>query len=256
MRFETFLPCDLLKPFVSSFAIQEGSAETVYKVLPDTRLVIGFQYKGSISLVADDREDLLSPYGITGVADRFRMFKCVPDTGTVLVFFKVAGAAQFFKEPLHEFSGKSISLEHFASQSGLSLLQEQLQEAETDLKRIWLVENFLCSRISFGSQDNLISEALDHIQGRKGIIKMHLLIEKLHISKSPFEKRFRKIVGISPKKFASLVRLKHVLTLYQPGKSLTEIAYEAGYFDQAHFIKQFKIAAGETPEKYFSATHK
>jgi AraC-like DNA-binding protein len=59
-------------------------------------------------------------------------------------------------------------------------------------------------------------------------------------------------VGTSPKKFASIVRLKHVIHQYNPDHSLTELAYEAGFYDQAHFIKEFKLFTGATPEKFFS----
>jgi AraC-like DNA-binding protein len=65
------------------------------------------------------------------------------------------------------------------------------------------------------------------------------------------EKRFRQAVGTSPKKFASIVRFKHVIQRYDSGRSLTELAYEAGFYDQAHFIKEFKIFTGDTPEGFF-----
>jgi hypothetical protein len=48
MRFDTYLPCDALKPYVKTFVISENSDESTYKVLPDTGLVIGFQYKGRL----------------------------------------------------------------------------------------------------------------------------------------------------------------------------------------------------------------
>lgn len=183
--------------------------------------------------------------------DQFRLFKNAADTGTVLIFFKAGGAAQFFREPLHEFAGQSISLDNFIPGSELSLMQEQLQEIGTDAGRIRLMEQFLVSRIYSDSKDKLVLEAIRRIQLSKGNINMLELTKQLYISKSAFEKRFRKIAGTSPKKFASLVRFKDILANYQPYKSLTEIAYEAGFYDQSHFIKQFKTYTGETPENFF-----
>ena len=58
-------------------------------------------------------------------------------------------------------------------------------------------------------------------------------------------------MGASPKKFASIVRLKNLLQQYPNTGSLTELAYEAGFYDQAHFIKEFKAFTGDTPENYF-----
>ena len=84
----------------------------------------------------------------------------------------------------------------------------------------------------------------------KGTIRIKELNEKLFISQSPFEKRFRKVVGTSAKKFASIVRFNSVLDNMNETKSLTEICYENNFFDQAHFIKDFKKFTGNTPENF------
>ncbi len=67
-------------------------------------------------------------------------------------------------------------------------------------------------------------------------IRIKELNEKLFISQSSFEKRFRKVVGTTVKKFASIVRFNSVLNSLNNTKSLTEICYENNFFDQAHFI--------------------
>jgi AraC-like DNA-binding protein len=76
-------------------------------------------------------------------------------------------------------------------------------------------------------------------------------MEELHVSQSPLEKRFREAVGTSPKKFASIVRFKNLIRDRAPGSSLVELAYEGGFYDQSHFIKEFKNFTGDTPESYF-----
>ena len=253
---KAFLPCELLAPYIRMITIEESDNGSIYKVLPDTNLVMGFQYKGAIFSLEDEKADQLSFSGITGLPSHFRLFKTAPATGTVLVFFRETGAAMFFKEPLHEFSGKSISLDSFTLSSQLSLFQEKLQEVTTDIRRVQVVEEFLISRLQQQQKDLLVEQAIRYIYCSKGTIRIAELSKKLNTSKSPLEKRFRKTVGASPKKFASLVQLKNVLSLYQPKKSLTKIAYDAGFYDQAHFIKQFKIFTGETPEKFFSGNNK
>lgn len=52
------------------------------------------------------------------------------------------------------------------------------------------------------------------------------------------------------KKFASIVRFNKVLDNLNETKSLTEICYENHFFDQAHFIKDFKQFTGDTPENF------
>ena len=98
--------------------------------------------------------------------------------------------------------------------------------------------------------DKLIVEAVKLIYESKGSIKIKGLNEKLFISQSPFEKRFRKIVGTTPKKFSSIVRFNAVLDNISSGKSLTDLCYEYNFFDQAHLIKDFKQFTGDTPENF------
>jgi AraC-like DNA-binding protein len=96
----------------------------------------------------------------------------------------------------------------------------------------------------------LIIEAVKIIYQTKGTIRIKELNERLFISQSPFEKRFRKLVGATPKKFASIVRFNAVLDNLSNTKSLTDICYENNFFDQAHFIKDFKQYTGDTPENF------
>jgi YesN/AraC family two-component response regulator len=252
MKFNTYIPCDILKPFVKSFAVQESTIENTYKVLPDTSLVIGFQYRGRLSRIHNGQESSLSVSGVSGLADYSRTFKNSPRIGTVLIFFKEAGATPFFKQPLHELFRESVSLDNFMLRSELLCLEEQLAEAKTDTQRIASVEHFLISRMANTEPDKLVLAALSLIHKSKGNIRIKELMEQLHISQSPLEKRFRQAVGASPKKFASIVRLKNVIQQYNTVSSLTELGYETGFYDQAHFIKEFKTFTGDTPEKFFS----
>jgi len=234
-------------------AIQETDDEQTYKVLPGTSLVIGFQYKGRLSYLDNENEVMLAGSGITGLRDSYRIFKNSRNIGTVLVFFKEAGAAHFFKQPLHELFRESISLENFMLRSELLLLEERLFEAKTDATRIDIIEKFLISKLNPIKPDQLVLAALSLIHKSKGNIRIRELTEQLHISQSPLEKRFRSIVGTSPKKFASIVRLKNAIQQYSNKSSFTDLGYEAGFYDQAHFIKEFKIFTGLSPEKYFSS---
>jgi AraC-like DNA-binding protein len=252
MRFDTYIPSDVLKPYVKNFVISESEEEKIYKVLPETGLVIGFQYKGKLSHIDKEKEIHLSVSGVTGLRDSYRLFKNSPNTGTLLVFFKEAGAAVFFKQPVHELFRESVSLDNFMLRSELLILEEQINEARSDLEKINVVEQFLISRMNNTIQDNLVLSALALIHKSKGNIRIKELMKELHISQSPLEKRFRQVVGASPKKFASIVRLKHAIQNYDPQNSLTDLGYEAGFYDQAHFIKEFKNFTGESPENFLT----
>ena len=95
----------------------------------------------------------------------------------------------------------------------------------------------------------MIVEAVKRIYAASGKLRISDLSRELYISQSPFEKRFRRLVGTSPKKFASIVRFNAILTSLGQQKSLMEICHEHEFFDQAHFIKDFKRFTGDTPEQ-------
>ena len=252
MRFDIYAPCDALKPYIRHFAISESQQESHYKILPDTGVVIGFQYSGRLSYIADDHETPLSTAGITGINDRYRIFHNSPHVSSILVFFAEGGAAVFFRQPVDELFRESISLDNFMLNSELLLLEEQIQEAKSDRDRINLVERFLLSRMATVQPDQLVLAALGMIHCTWGTIRITEVAAALYVSQSTLERRFRNVVGSTPKKFASIVRFKHTLAHYKPETSLTDLGYDAGFYDQAHFIREFKTFTGETPEQFFS----
>lgn len=251
MALTTFIPSDILKPYIRLLVVSESTDETEYKVLPGTSLVMGFQYRGRLSTIENNTSTPLHTAGITGLQAQFRVFQNSGNIGTVLVFFNETGAAYFFKEPVNELFGESVSLENFVNKSRLNEIEEQLSEAQTHQQRINIIEQFLVTRLQPFQTDLLVQSAIHHIQSVKGNIRISELAKQLYTSKSPLEKRFRKIVGASPKKFASIVRFNALLKDYALEKTFTELGLEAGYFDQAHFIHDFKVFTGETPETYF-----
>jgi AraC-like DNA-binding protein len=251
LSYETYIPSDPLKPFIRLFTIQEGMEEATYDVLPGTGIVVGFQFKGRLFRIEEGNPVALDISGISGLADHHRVFRCLPGTGTILVEFREAGAAPFFGQPLHEVFRESVSLDHFILRSELLCLEEQLAEAPTNPERISRLEKFFLGRLRRTEPDKLVLAALSLIHTSKGRIRIKDLALQLHTSQSPLEKRFRAAVGASPKKFASIVRLKNVLLQYTAAGSLTELGYEAGFYDQAHFIREFKAFTGHTPEDFF-----
>lgn len=250
MRFEKIIPIDTLKPFVKYFVISENQTESEYKVFPSSGLVIGFQYRGQLFTIHNEVEHPLTSAGVTGIADSYKVFKNAPHIGTILVYFTEIGFTHFAAHPAHELFNQSISLDYIFDKNKVNETEERLSDAHSDQKRIEIIEQFLLTQLKDIQIDKLIVEAVRMIYQSKGNIKIKELNEKLAISQSPFEKRFRKTVGTSPKKFASIVRFNTVLDQLGQVKSLTEICYENNFFDQAHFIKDFRQYTGDTPEHF------
>ncbi|SMC88953.1 helix-turn-helix domain-containing protein [Pedobacter africanus] len=249
MRFEVYLPCRELLPYVKQLVISENENAATYTVLPDTALVIGFQYSGRLAYLNHGLKNPLSTAGVTGLRDTYRVFQNTAGVGSVLVVFRENGAARFLSTPLHELFGESLSLEHFFARQSLLELEENLVNCDSDIARIRLVENFLIAHLNERPADLLVVKALQYIHESKGTIRIAKLAAMLHTSASPLEKRFRLEVGASPKKFATIVRARYVLAAMEHGNQ-GYAEYLLAFYDQAHFIKDFKKFASVTPEQY------
>lgn len=250
MKFEKHIPTHRLKPYIKYYVVSEGDVQREYKVFPTSGLVIGFQYSGQLATIINNTENKLTTAGITGISDHYKIFKNLTRTGTVLVYFTEIGFTQFASHPSNELFNLSISLDNIFDKNKVSEVEEKLALAKSDKQRIKTVEQFLLSQLKNNETDRLIVEAIKLIYQSKGTIRIKDLNDKLCISQSPFEKRFRKVVGTTPKKFASIVRFNFVLNKLEDAKSITEICYENNFFDQAHFIKNFKQFTGNTPEGF------
>lgn len=251
MRFDKVIPTDKLKPYIKYFVISEDAVENTYKIFPSASMVIGFQYQGQLSLVKNDTEIGLTTAGITGISDSLCIFKNSRNIGTILVFFNAIGFTFFTSCPASEVFNQSVSLENIFDKYAINETEEKLSLAKTDRQRIQIVEQFLLSQLRHIQSDKLIIEAVKLIYDSNGTIKISDLNKRLFISPSPLEKRFKKLVGTTPKKFASLVRFNRVLdSIGDHPKSLTDICYENNFFDQAHFIKDFRQYTGDTPDHF------
>jgi AraC-like DNA-binding protein len=250
MRFDKFIPADPLKPYINYFVVSENPLEKEYKILPSPGLVIGFQYRGKLSTIENNKISKLAPSGITGISDAYKVFTNSAGIGTILVFFTAIGFTHFSSHPANELFNQSISLDPLFGKSVIDEVEEKLALAHTDKQRIQIVEKFLLSQLKDTQTDKLIVEAVKMIYQSKGTIRIKELSEKLFISQSPFEKRFRKLVGATPKKFSSIVRFNAVLKDLNSVKTLTQLCYQNNFFDQAHFIRDFKQFTGDTPENF------
>lgn len=248
------MPCEALRPFVERYAIVHAGDEVPFRVLPGTGSVMGFQFSGAMERLQAGTAQRLHRSGITGILGAAATFRNVPGTGTVLVHFREAGAAAFFPGPMHELFGQSLSLEQFMLRSELVLLEERLEEAATDPGRIAVVESFLLKRLRADAVDPLVARALALIHESKGMLRIAQLAASLHTSRSPLERRFRARVGATPKQYAGIVRMRHVLRTHVPGTAFLDTAIDAGFYDQAHFIKVFRDHTGEAPHRFFGTS--
>jgi AraC-like DNA-binding protein len=253
MKIEDFIPTESLQPFIKTFRIIESQKELANRVLPNTSLAIAFRFSGKNSYSIDTGENQLPQTTFSGLRKSVRIINYESNTSTLIVLFKECGAAAFFKEPLHELFEASIPLDCIISPSEIIIIEELLSSAQTNEQRVAIVEQFLIKRMNGHKLDQLIAKAIEEIHFAKGFLKIKELADHLYISHDAFEKRFRKIVGTTPKQFSSIVRLSSIISQGQNNPNLLDIIFEAGYYDQSHFNKDFKQFTGQTPTDFLKS---
>lgn len=253
MKIERFFPSPALQALVKEYIIVESDLETTSKVIPDTSVVMAFRYYGDVLKMEGERKEAIPATVVSGLRNSTRLFYYSKATANLLAVFKEGGINAFTRIPAHELFGLSISAENLFLPSDLNTLLEWLGEAERNSVRINIIESFLLKKLVTAKPDPLIGNAVKIIKQQRGIIRIKDLAASLHISQDPLEKRFRMMVGTSPKQYASIIRLRKLIRKYPSFSSLTEASYVAGYFDQSHFIKNFRLFTGQTPKDFFKS---
>lgn len=253
MKLEKFPPSGNLKPFIKNFLIIESANGMGNKILPDTSIVAAFRYRGNAGFQGDKVESRMSSSVITGIRKSPRLITYEKETAVFLIVFTEIGAAAFFNESLYEIHGISVSLDNLIGRSKLTEIEEKLADQKDNASRVSIIENFLLKELKQVQPHFFVSQAVQKIRSVKGNLKIKDLLTDLPVSRDSFEKNFRRTVGTSPKQFANIVRFRCVVNEFRTATRLTDLAQASGYFDQAHFIKDFSLFTGETPRQFFKS---
>jgi AraC-like DNA-binding protein len=103
-------------------------------------------------------------------------------------------------------------------------------------------------------EDTTVTLAGQEIVRRGGVVSVSTLARDAGISLRHFERRFHRIVGLSPKRLSNVLRFQQVFQTVEAGNQTnwTEVALHCGYFDQAHLNRDFRRFAASTPPQIFS----
>jgi AraC-like DNA-binding protein len=168
----------------------------------------------------------------------------------LLATFTPAGASAFVDVPLDELAGTTTDCAGLLeSPEQIDRLHEALALPANHSQRIAKLEEFLRRHIRRPAPDALVQEAVARLQ--RGPVRIDALAREIGLSQSALERRFRRVVGLSPKSFASVTRLRRAVRLREKNGDSAEAAVAAGYFDQSHFIHDFHRATGHSPQAFF-----
>ncbi len=236
----TFQPRMSLRDRISVIMVVED-ADTERTVLPTASAVLGIQTSGRVRAEAG----LLSIAGVTGVQDVARKYAYVGRTSSLLVRFTPQGAA-CLGVPTSELASRSIGLHEILPPARVDCMHERVLAARTAADRVAVVEDFLVQLPFTG--DPLVAHALK-LLASSSTRPIHIaeVSRLLGLSERQLERRFLQRVGVTPKRFATLRRFERAIASARTAPSLTAVALDAGYYDQSHFVREFRRFTGVSP---------
>jgi AraC-like DNA-binding protein len=225
--------------------IPSGSPYMVFNLGDPITIHNALYQKGTI-----EKDDL-----VIGQQDVFFKLTPGPHLSHLCIVFQPTGLTRLLNIPVHELLNDADSLEYLVKAS-LQRLVNIHREGKCSLDDVVRrIDAWFCDQLLHHSPDHLFVEyTIRRIREKNGLVTVTELADISNTCVRNYRRRFLEITGISPKKFIMLTRLKkilHALEYDQPLKiSWKDITYQAGYFDQMHFIKEFKRFCGETPTAY------
>jgi AraC-like DNA-binding protein len=258
MKYFTIAPPDHLKGFVRSFWVLEHEVNTatpyIHRTLADGSAELVFHYKGRFDeLIQGDKTTPSFVSGLHGQSQNFRRFIIDEGFGIFGVYLYPYAIPALLGIPADEVSDQMPDLETLLGKEGAEL-EERMMLAPNHDARTEIIVEFLSMRlIRAVKPEPGVFKAIQHVIQNQGLSRVSDLAEQSCLSSRQFERKFKAFSGISPKLAVRINRFQAALSTYaDKNKSLTEIAYASGYYDQSHFIRDFKIFSGQHPRFYFS----
>ncbi len=256
MGYKKLNPSKILQPYVESIWIQEDlSFDPGYlptKIVPSTRVDLLFYYHEPFVHHDKAAKEIIPLNVLHGQMTKPMRVSATGKTGIIIFSFYPWGLSPFINIPLNEFTDKSIDMNLVFDSRSMNELHSKILESKCNYERVNIIQNFLANSLKEKSKDDFIIELAKHINHQNGKIRLSAIAKNNNISRRNLQRRFSKAIGLSPKKFADIIRFQKALHLKKSGYNWSDIAEQCGYYDQPHFIKEIKSFTGLSPEKIFS----
>lgn len=229
------------------------------KIVPDGYVEMTFNFGDPIKRYISDTDYILHPNAMV-MGQRTQSFFILPEgeVNTFAICFYPIGFANFVKTPLETLVDKETPLEALFGTDEAHRLERQMMQAPGTPERMEIIEAFLIQKLNEKQTiSRIVTTTVESLLNSNGAAPIHEILKADISKRRQLERHFRKQIGISPKQLGKAIRLQSALQLLlnKQSETLTEIAYESDYFDQNHFIKDFKELIGMTPKEVLASEH-
>lgn len=248
--YREYPPENRLQDLIETYWVSDSivDSRSTHRILPDGCVDIIFNF------TSNDGTGRLLPYipHLVGTMTSYLDIAYSPGTVQMLgIRFHPAGITAFTRIPVYELTNKTTELVLTETLFEKSFY-DRLPELSTMQERIAHIENYLIDRLQYlFIPEKRIGDAIEHISNGNGLTSIKQIAEQVCLSERQFERRFKTAVGISPKMFSRITKFKHTVNFIQAHQddSLLSIAFDCGYFDHSHLIKDFREFGGTLPSQ-------
>lgn len=248
-------PHPALRDFVENITItsfdftEEKNISPIYKFVPTHTRFLCFYLQDQVSVKKQntdfairERAMIIGPQTIPVILDLGKKHK------DVVVCLKPCGMYRLLGIPLKEIVDKDYDARLVIGKE-VETLTYQLIDAETDEMKNKVIQTYLLKKLEYLKPCLPFDIAMLELVKENGNLNMDYVASKSCISLRQFERQSLERIGLPPKVYARLIRFSHAYKLKEmfPKSSWISIAHICGYFDQMHFIRDFKFFAGFTP---------
>jgi AraC-like DNA-binding protein len=262
MRYRAIPPGPYLAKFIECFwtleSRERSSVTSPERILPDGCVELIFNLADAFKRHHANGALEIQPQ--TLIAGQMRRYAMIEPAGRVKLFgvrFHPGGAYPFLQFPLSELTDQIIGFDSVWNRGGKELA-DRIQSARSVRERIGITEMTLLARLEQRrSVDRRVDAVVKTIVAREGLVSLERLRRNLGISERQLERKFQTTVGITPKFLCRTLRFQKVFKAVERHQTVNWgfIASECGYYDQAHFIHDFREFSGQNPTAYFSQDH-
>ncbi|TPD71268.1 helix-turn-helix transcriptional regulator [Flavobacterium microcysteis] len=254
------LPPEVLSPYIKHYLFLEsvGDPHKTLRLFSDGNTGIVFLLE-QVHLTTNDGQHLPSSF-LYGQFSNFQDLVLTEQTPFIIVVFQPDGLYKLLGISARELKEQIVATQDVFGQPAKKLY-DSLRHLKQPTEKVNALNSFFYELTIQRKSLNptLLSTILQHITYHKGLVTVEQLVHYSGYTERHVERIFAEQVGMSPKKFGSIVKLHSFLKLLRhktAETNLTTICYQSGYFDQSHLIRAFKKYTGITPTEYLNSTNK
>jgi AraC-like DNA-binding protein len=252
MKFTRLIPHPDLDKLIECYWMMksEDTVPKVEKIIPDGFTEIIFNYGSVFKAKLNGAWQTQKPNLLAGQIRKYFYLENTGDTGSFAIKLKPAALTQLFGLNMEEYLDRIVGLDNFTNPQLAYLSDEFLPFENENILKARLDSYFLM--LSRYAAENPLERELDLIFSSNGTASIRALCEIGGLGERKLQRLFKKYVGLSPKYYSRIIRFNYIFSLIKDGKtSWAELVYKSGYYDQSHFIRNFKNFTGVDPSEYF-----